>query len=473
MNTHINYRKLHNAGHTQLQSTPFFRRRLFSCLLIFSCAFIYYLRCQSITLTPNLYAEDGLIFLQSALEHGPWSIFELYAGYSHLLQRIAAITAVNTISPFEYPSFFLCVAWLSFLMPLFAAEWLIRRSIFSPIFRLSYLPYVLHPNAAETYLNLPNSYIFFPLGFILLAYGQVLSQLRSSNNANNLNSIQANILLLPYGIVAALTGPFVAIYTVPLLILLGIKTRQVPLRPQWLTIPIALSSIQIYFSQISTAYPISTTDALMEVFKNIDLLIKWITYNLVCTLIGGEKAYTYLANASSAGRIIAILAVFALLVISMKIIIKKTRNPSIIIIGGLSTMALSISSLVVSLKRGIAFEGLIGYDLGGRFFFWNAIFFISCMMIALTMLVLEQKRRHSINIIFLAIWLLFTIFCYKNNITDRAMPFTYQAQLISLCKSRENKLIQIWPGGSWTLFLKYSQVAAKCDDKTVIPKQIT
>ena len=49
------------------------------------CALFYFLRGPSTTLEPVLYAEDGSIFLQSAIDSGFASLFKAYAGYSYLL----------------------------------------------------------------------------------------------------------------------------------------------------------------------------------------------------------------------------------------------------------------------------------------------------------------------------------------------------------------------------------------------------
>ena len=78
---------------------PRLRGVLVSAALIGLCALGYHLRRPSISLVPTLYAEDGSIFLQQAIDHGAGSLLQLYAGYSHLLQRISALTAVNHLSP--------------------------------------------------------------------------------------------------------------------------------------------------------------------------------------------------------------------------------------------------------------------------------------------------------------------------------------------------------------------------------------
>ena len=64
------------------------RPLLVSAGFIGLCALFYFLRRPSISLEPVLYAEDGSIFLQGAINFGAASLFKTYAGYSHLLQRL-------------------------------------------------------------------------------------------------------------------------------------------------------------------------------------------------------------------------------------------------------------------------------------------------------------------------------------------------------------------------------------------------
>lgn len=47
-------------------------------------------------------------------------------------------------------------------------------------------------------------------------------------------------LLLLYGLVAAFTGPLMAIYTIPLLIFHGLRRRRLPIRLFWLCLPVLL-----------------------------------------------------------------------------------------------------------------------------------------------------------------------------------------------------------------------------------------
>ncbi|MEA5416258.1 hypothetical protein [Synechococcus sp. BA-132 BA5] len=43
--------------------------------------------------------------------------------------------------------------------------------------------------------------------------------------------------------VAAFTGPFLAIYTIPLLIFHRLRRRRLPIQPLWLGLPVLLSSL--------------------------------------------------------------------------------------------------------------------------------------------------------------------------------------------------------------------------------------
>ena len=107
-----------------------------SAALISLCALGYHLRRPSISLQPGLYAEDGSIFLQQAIDQGAGSLVQLYEGYSHLLQRITALTAVNLLSV-RLPRFFLLVAWVAYLLPMFSVEVLIGVGVISRVMRVA------------------------------------------------------------------------------------------------------------------------------------------------------------------------------------------------------------------------------------------------------------------------------------------------------------------------------------------------
>jgi hypothetical protein len=412
------------------------------------------LRCPYTTLHPSLYAEDGAIFLQSALDHGIGSIFELYAGYSHLLQRIVAILAVKSLSPLYYPNFFLFFAWASYLLPLVTSEVLIGSGAYRPIVRCGYIPYIFYPNATETYLNLPNSYIFFPLAFILLAYSEVSTKLgASSKSLAREKSILVRVILLFYGIISALTGPFLAIYTIPLIILQSIKAKKIPLRPLWLSIPIALSWLQIYFSQFNTDYPVTTKDAIAKILQNPELIVQWAAFNLASPLMGGQNAVKLLSHVNIEAKILFILLIFGLVIIATKIVLGSTRQPIIIKIAILSTTLLSLSSLLVSLKRGYDIKIIAGYDAGGRFFIWNTILFTSILLIALVIQTQKMRVRRDWKFNILATWLILGVITFKNQIGPRITSPTYLQQIYLQCESERPAKILIWPEPKWSFKL--------------------
>ncbi len=443
---------------------------LVSAALIGLCALGYHLRRPSVSLQPGLYAEDGSIFLQQAIDQGTGSLLQLYAGYSHLLQRLTALTAVNLLSPLSYPSFFLLVAWVSYLLPLVSVEALIGAGVFSRVMRMAYIPYVYYPYAGETYLNLPNAYIFFPLGFILIAYGVVAQQ--GSGRPPFAGHPALKVLVFLYGLVAAFTGPFLAIYTIPLLIFQGLSRRRLPIRPLWLSLPVLLSSLQIYVSQLQTTYPLSTAQALAKLLKRPEILLDWFTVHLISPLLGGYKPWWYLRALPDPLQLLAVLGVLALVLLAVRVVTRQMGQPALLYLAIFSTLVLSFSSLLVATRRGVDLALMVVEDAGGRFFYWSTVLFLSVLLVAFVMLAGDQRTRNTVSSRALAIWLVLTLVFYHNNVVSRAVTeesptgevttFVYEDQLMEQCKSPQPLPISIYGGPTWSFTLRQPQIDRLC-----------
>lgn len=443
---------------------------LVSAALIGLCALGYHLRRPSVSLAPTLYAEDGSIFLQQAIDQGAGSLLQLYAGYSHLLQRITAFTAVSLLSPSAYPGFFLLVAWVSWLLPLVCVEGLIGAGVFGRLMRVAYIPYVYYPYAGETYLNLPNAYIFFPLGFILIAYGVVAQQ--GSGRAEALRSPLLKGVLALYGLVAAFTGPFLAIYTIPLLIFAGLRHRQLPLQPLWLSLPVLLSSLQLYFSQLQTTYPLSTAEALKALLSRPALLLDWFTVHLISPLLGGYKPWWLFRSLPDPLQILAVLVMLALVLLALRVVARRMGQPALLYLAIFSTLVLSFSSLLVATRRGVDLKLVVIEDAGGRFFYWNTVLFLSVLLIAFVLLVRDPRSRRSLPGRALATWLVLTVVLYHNNVVPRPVLevtpdrqiriLDYGQQLSEQCSRQHPMPIQIYGGPTWNFRLKQPQIDRLC-----------
>jgi hypothetical protein len=428
------------------------------------CALFYFLRRPSITLEPVLYAEDGSIFLQTAINSGFASLFQTYAGYSHLLQRLVALFAVNKLSPLDYPRFFLVVAWASYLLPLCCMEVLIRKGLYGRIMRLSYIPYVFYPYAQETYLNLPNAYIFFPLGFILIVFG-IYGRILEGCQARPLRLWSGfKLLVFIYGVVAALTGPFVAIYSVPLMLFVAIRRRRLLLPPAWLTLPVLLSCLQLYLSQLHYSYPVTTSQAIGKLLTRPDVLLDWFTIHMVSPLFGGYLPGRYLRLLPQPLQLLLVAIMVAVVVLAVRVVSRRIRRQSPLYLSIFSTLLLSFSSLLMTLRRGASISELVSEDGGGRFFFWNTVLFLSILLIAFFLLVQNQATRQEMTAKILAVWLVLAISFYHNNFSSRSVSLPYDTQLAFLCEDHERvpRKIEVFAGLSWGFYLKKPQLDKLC-----------
>jgi hypothetical protein len=442
------------------------RPLLVSAGFIGLCALFYFLRRPSISLEPILYAEDGSIFLQTAIDSGLHSLVQTYAGYSHLLQRLVALFAISHLSPLDYPQFFLGVAWASYLLPLCCMEGLIRMGFFGRILRFSYIPYVFYPYGQETYLNLPNAYIFFPLGFILIAYA-VYGRLLLGREASPIRvwpSLQ--LLLFLYGLVAVFTGPFAALYGLPLLVFVVLKRRRVSLTPAWLTLPVLLSSVQLFLSQLTFRYEFSTAQAIGKLLAQPDVLLDWFTIHLVSPLFGGYKPGWYLRVLPDPLQLLAVAGLLAVVVLAVRVVIRRMWQPALLYLAMFSTMVLSFSSLLVAVRRGVPIAALVVEDAGGRFFFWNTVLFLSILLLAFVLLVSDRRTRQGVAAKIMASWLIISIAFYHNNVSPRAVASSYEDQLALQCSVDGGKprKIEIFAGPSWSFYLARPQIDKLCSD---------
>ena len=440
------------------------RPLLVSAGFIGLCALFYFLRRPSISLEPLLYAEDGSIFLQTAIDSGVASLFKTYAGYSHLLQRLVALFAVNHLSPLAYPQFFLAVAWGCYLLPLCCMEGLVRLGFFGRILRFSYIPYAFYPYGQETYLNLPNAYIFFPLGFILIAYAVYGRLLQGSQAPPTRIWPGFQLLLFVYGVVAVLTGPFAALYGLPLLVFVLLKRRRFSLAPVWLTVPVLLSSVQLYLSQLTYSYKVSTAQAIAKLRARPDVLLDWFTIHLVSPLFGGYKPGWYLRVLPEPLQLLLVAVLVAVVVLAVRVVSRRMRQPALLYLAMFSTMVLSFSSLLVAVRRGAPIVALSVEDAGGRFFFWNTVLFLTILLTAFVLLVRDRTTRQGTGSRILACWLILAIVFYHNNVASRSAPISYTEQLEQQCRV-PGKLpmeLQIFAGPVWSFHLGRPQIDRLC-----------
>ena len=88
-----------------------------------ACAAVLFARRPDLLATPQLYAEDGVIFFREAAVNGVASLFDPYAGYHHLVARLIALIALPFpagVQPavYTWASVAIAAACCAALMPL-------------------------------------------------------------------------------------------------------------------------------------------------------------------------------------------------------------------------------------------------------------------------------------------------------------------------------------------------------------------
>jgi hypothetical protein len=144
--------------------------KLFNGALIVLIAAFYVFRAHEYILRPQLYAEDGAIWLSGAYNQGIHSVFQSYNGLSHLFDRLFGLASAHLI-PFQYePVLYVVSALLIFLL-LFHYLLSARSGILTTNYQKLFfgLSLCLLGNAEEFYFGFSNSIFLFGLiGLLIL-----------------------------------------------------------------------------------------------------------------------------------------------------------------------------------------------------------------------------------------------------------------------------------------------------------------
>lgn len=157
-------------------------------------AALLFLRRPDALLNPQLWAEDGSVFLLGQDASGAAALFEPYMGYLHALPRLTAWAAAGLLDVAWWPAFYNAVAF---------AVWLaLLTRIFSPRIALPHKPWLaagvlLAVQTPEIYLNVTN---------VQWAGALLLVQQALVSRPGNARERACDLALL---ILLGLTGPFI------------------------------------------------------------------------------------------------------------------------------------------------------------------------------------------------------------------------------------------------------------------------
>jgi hypothetical protein len=170
-------------------------RRL--ALIVAVLAALLCLRRPDAVLTPQLWAEDGSIFLMQNDLHGTEALWLPYMGYLHTIPRLIAWTAPRLLDPAWWPHFYNGVAfvlWVAVMARLFSSRLALPGK---PWLALAFL---VAPHPGEVLVNVTNLQwvtAFFLLQQVLVAAPQ---------------NLRERVFDLVAPLLVALTGPFGLIF---------------------------------------------------------------------------------------------------------------------------------------------------------------------------------------------------------------------------------------------------------------------
>jgi hypothetical protein len=144
--------------------------KLFNSALLLLIAAFYIFRAHTYILRPQLYAEDGAVWLAGAYNEGIHSVFQSYNGLSHLFDRLFGLTSVHLV-PFQYEPLLYVVSALLIFMLLCYYLLSKRSEILTTNYQKLFfaLSICLLGNAEEFYFSFSNSvFLFGIIGLLLL-----------------------------------------------------------------------------------------------------------------------------------------------------------------------------------------------------------------------------------------------------------------------------------------------------------------
>lgn len=163
MKIQLNFKDILNEGKNLLSKIIGLDRRWFNLISFFLILIVYVIIGKDVVSTVYLWAEDGNIFLQQAIDLGWNSIFTVYAGYLHLLPRLVTLFAFSMGSPFNNLVLIATIMkWCTILLSTLILwyfttddfEWLIKNR-WARLATVLYIP-ILMTLFSETYGTITN-----------------------------------------------------------------------------------------------------------------------------------------------------------------------------------------------------------------------------------------------------------------------------------------------------------------------------
>ena len=160
-----------------------------------ACALVLALRKPHVLHTPQLYAEDGSIFLMQADLHGTSALVMPYMGYLHTLPRLIAWLTPKLFDPAWWPAFYNGVSFLIWLAVL--------ARLFTSRFDLPGKPWLAFaliavPHSGEVFFNVTN--LQWLTAFVLIQQVLILPPKTNAQRVGDLLILAMVTLTGPFGV---------------------------------------------------------------------------------------------------------------------------------------------------------------------------------------------------------------------------------------------------------------------------------
>ncbi len=400
---------------------------------------LYLIRGWQYIKVPQLYAEDGSVWLANAYNNGAKSIFTPYAGFTHSAERIFAYLV--SLLPLQIAPLLFNMAGFGLFILMCYYLFSFRTKIFTNNYQKIFMALSLGliANFNEFIFNFSNS--VFLLGII------GLSIYLARPSKNKLVNLTEKLLF----VLACLTLPFAWLY----ILIIGFEWFIRKKYNLFFIITSVIGSIIQLLVHLFSVYPrpsIPLTTIALSRYTIIEI------YNQIITPAFRHARIDISPTISD--RQLLVLFIFCLLLaLTTIIILIKNASLKIQYIAAfllLFTGASLVGPITEGLSPAAALKFMSTATYGNRYFFYGVLF-----MTILTAIATDIYIKKSAKYLFLILFMVFSIFSalqYNNlgvNKNFYNYSSIYQKDIIKLNQSKPHTLIKIPenPGNTWFIDL--------------------
>jgi hypothetical protein len=376
-------------------------------LLTLIVALSYYVRSSQYLLKPQLFAEDGRLWLAEGYHRGITSIFNPVNGFFHTPERLFGWVVAQL--PLHYaPLLFVLCAWGLFILLsyyLFSSRTKILTNNFERIFAAGAL--CLIANINELIFNFSNSVFLMGIIGVMILFAQ--------KPKNRVGAIAEKIFF----VLSCLTLPFAWFY-VPIVLVERYKYKRKDVFFFYTSIVTAIAQVICYLASHVNRSPITFLSlwskwTVLELYNQ--MIIPAVRFARLDTLVAEYSAHHY--------EVFAVYLVFAAILVATIVVLRKSNKQVWYLLFFLAAMTFaSVKSPTLSVKLPEDALKTMAVVKGGSRYFVYGIIAVTLVYVKASYLALAPKARYIFLVFFMALGLLTSLHYHVFFIDKQFTDFT-------------------------------------------------